>query len=48
MYEQRQKMNKEIYEMLKERYDIVIEELPKQSILENTKLSDKNVSYNAL
>ena len=31
MFEQRQKMNKEIYERFKERYEIVVEDLPKQS-----------------
>jgi hypothetical protein len=31
MFEQRQKMNRELYEKFKERYDIVIEEMPKQS-----------------
>ncbi len=31
MFEQRQKMNKEIYERFKERYEIVIEDMPKQS-----------------
>ena len=31
MFEQRQKMNKEIYERFKERYEIVIEDFPKQS-----------------
>ncbi|MBW1753117.1 MAG: peptidyl-prolyl cis-trans isomerase [Deltaproteobacteria bacterium] len=31
MFEQRQKMNKEIYEKFKERYEIVVEDMPKQS-----------------
>jgi len=31
MFEQRQKMNKEIYERFKERYEIVVEDVPKQS-----------------
>jgi len=31
MYEQRQKMNKEIYERFKDRYEIVVEEMPGQS-----------------
>ena len=31
MFEQRRKTNKEIYERFKERYEIVIEDLPKQS-----------------
>ena len=38
MFEQRQKMNKEIYERFKERYEIVVEDLPKQSgIAKSTK-----------
>jgi hypothetical protein len=31
MFEQRQRVNREIYERFKERYEIVIEEMPKQS-----------------
>ncbi|MEE9366876.1 MAG: hypothetical protein V3W44_09335, partial [Dehalococcoidales bacterium] len=31
MFEQRQKMNKEIYEKFKERYEIVVEDMPKKS-----------------
>ncbi len=31
MFERRQKMNKEIYEKFKERYEIVVEDMPKQS-----------------
>jgi hypothetical protein len=31
MFEQRQRTNKEAYEMFKERYQIVVEEMPKQS-----------------
>ena len=31
MFERRQKMNKEIYERFKERYEIVVEDMPKQS-----------------
>ena len=31
MFEQRKKMNKEIYERFKERYEIVVKDLPKQS-----------------
>ena len=31
MFEQRQKMNNEIYEKFKERYEIVVEDLPNQS-----------------
>ena len=33
MFEQRQKMNKEIYERFKERYEIVVEDVPKQSAM---------------
>ena len=31
MFEQRQRMNREIYERFKERYEIVVEDMPKQS-----------------
>lgn len=41
MFEQRQKMNKEIYERFKERYEIVIEDLPKQSGLAKSAGSDR-------
>ena len=33
MFERRQKMNKEIYEKFKERYEIVVEDMPKQSAM---------------
>jgi parvulin-like peptidyl-prolyl isomerase len=33
MFEQRQKTNKEIYERFKERYEIVVEDAPKQSAM---------------
>ncbi|MBW2144072.1 MAG: peptidyl-prolyl cis-trans isomerase, partial [Deltaproteobacteria bacterium] len=36
MFEQRQKMNKEIYERFKERYEILIEDMPKQSGMAKT------------
>lgn len=35
MFEQRQKMNEEIYEKFKERYEIVVEDMPKQSGMVN-------------
>jgi peptidyl-prolyl cis-trans isomerase C len=42
MSEQRQKMNKEIYERFKERYEIVIEEMPDKIIVEEaTVLGEK-------
>jgi hypothetical protein len=44
MFEHRQKMNKEIYERLKERYEIVIQELPKQSGMAKAMLSDREAS----
>ncbi len=44
MFEQRQKMNKEIYERFKERYEIVIQELPKQSGMARAILSDREAS----
>ncbi|MES0351046.1 MAG: peptidylprolyl isomerase [Desulfobacteria bacterium] len=44
MFEQREKMNEEIYERFKERYEVVVEDLPKQSGIARTKLSDRKVS----
>ena len=44
MFERRQKMNKEIYEKFKERYEIVIEEMPKQSGMAKTAVSDRKTS----
>ncbi len=44
MFEQRQKMNKEIYERFKERYEIVIEDVPKQSGLAKAAGSDRRKS----
>ena len=35
IFEEREKANKEIYERLKERYDIVVENAPKQSVIAN-------------
>ncbi|MFT7460911.1 MAG: hypothetical protein ACI909_003602 [Planctomycetota bacterium] len=35
MFKQRQKMNKEIYKKFKERYEIVVEDLPKSPSLAN-------------
>jgi hypothetical protein len=37
-------MNKEIYERFKERYEIVVEDLPKQSAIAKTKLADRKMS----
>lgn len=44
MFEQRQKTNKEIYERFRERYEIVVEDLPKQSRIAKTRPSDRQVS----
>ena len=44
MYEQRQKTNKEIYERFKKRYEIVVEEAPKQSGMARTAASGREVS----
>jgi parvulin-like peptidyl-prolyl isomerase len=44
MFEQRQKMNKEIYERFKERYEIVVEDLPKQSSTVKAIRSDRKLS----
>jgi hypothetical protein len=44
MFEQRQKTNKEIYERFKDRYEIVVEEIPKQSGMARTTVSDREVS----
>jgi hypothetical protein len=44
MFEHRQKMNREIYERFKERYEIVIQELPKQSGMAKEMLSDREAS----
>jgi hypothetical protein len=44
MFEQRQKVNKEIYERFKERYEIVIEEMPKQSGIAEAGSSDRGTS----
>jgi hypothetical protein len=44
MFEQRQKMNREIYERFKERYEIVIEELPKRSGMAKAVRSDRGTS----
>ena len=41
-YEQRQKTNKEIYKRLKDRYEIVIEELPRASGVAKAIISDKD------
>jgi hypothetical protein len=44
MFEQRQKVNKEIYEKFKERYEIVIEEMPKQSSMVKAGSSERETS----
>jgi hypothetical protein len=44
MFEQRKKMNKEIYDRFKERYEIVIEDLPKQSGIARAIRSDRKES----
>ena len=44
MFEQRQKMNKEIYERFKERYEIVIEDMPKQSGMAKSLKSARELS----
>jgi hypothetical protein len=44
MFEQWQKINKEIYEKFKSRYEIVIEDMPKQSSMAKTVVSDRKTS----
>ena len=44
MFEQRQKMNKDIYERFKERYEIVIEDMPKQSGMAKAAVSGRGTS----
>jgi parvulin-like peptidyl-prolyl isomerase len=44
MFEQRQRVNKEIYEKFKERYEIVIEDLPKQSGIAEAGSSERGAS----
>ena len=44
MYEQRQKTNKEIYERFKERYEVVVEDMPEQSGLVKTTESGRRNS----
>ncbi len=44
MFEQRQKMNLEIYERFKERYEIVVEDMPKQSGMAKATRSDRESS----
>lgn len=48
VFEQRQKMNKEIYERFKERYEIVVEGLPKQFGMAKTTVTEReacSISY---
>ncbi len=44
MFERRQKMNKEIYERFKERYEIVVEDMPKQSGMAKAAGSKRSIS----
>ena len=44
MFEQREKMNKEIYERFKERYEIVVEDIPKQSSMATAMSSNRDLS----
>ena len=44
MFERRQKMNKEIYERFKERYEIVVEDMPKQSGIAKATRLDRELS----
>jgi parvulin-like peptidyl-prolyl isomerase len=44
MFEQKQKVNREVYERFKERYEIVIEEMPKQSGMAKTASSGREIS----
>ncbi len=44
MFERRQKMNKEIYEKFKERYEIVVEDMPKQSGMAKAIKPDRELS----
>jgi hypothetical protein len=44
MFEQKQKMNEEIYEKFKERYEIVVEDVPKQSGMAKAAMSDREIS----
>jgi hypothetical protein len=44
MFEQRRKMNKEIYKKFKERYEIVVEDMPRQSGMAKAAMSDREIS----
>jgi hypothetical protein len=44
MFEQRQKTNKAIYERFKERYEIVIENMPNQSEMKKTSAEGRKSS----
>jgi hypothetical protein len=44
MFEQRQRVNKEIYEKFKERYEIVVEDMPKQSGMAKAAMSNRELS----
>ena len=44
MFEHRKKMNSEIYERFKERYEIVVEDMPRESGIKNATLSGRKAS----
>ena len=44
MFERRKKMNKDIYEKFKERYEIVVEDMPKQSGMAKAAMSNRGLS----
>ena len=44
MFEQKKKMNEEIYEKFKESYEIVVEDMPKQSGMAKAGLNDRGLS----
>ena len=44
MFEQRKKTNKEIYEQFKQRYEIVVEDVPKQSGVVKAMKADRELS----
>jgi hypothetical protein len=44
MFERRKKMNKEIYEKFKERYEIVVEDVSKQSDMASAMRSERELS----
>jgi hypothetical protein len=44
MFEQKKMMNEEIYKKFKERYEIVVEDMPKQSGMAKAANSDRDIS----